>query len=152
MFQSGSEGRAAQQCAVLTRLLTPPTQLAIRSRFALRVGVGAASGRAGWAVTDRDGVADGDLVGPDKDILDKEPQDSLALGDRRGSGLVTEAGKEVFEVVGELEVDLSVGELGVEGVDLQAQSGLAGAQLGHSGPEVIERDQLLLEGADEPFD
>src|SRR5215208_2064958 len=94
---------------------TPPTQLAIRSRFALRVGVGAASGRAGWAVTDRDGVADGDLVGPDKDILDKEPQDSLALGDRRGSGLVTEAGKEVFEVVGELEVDLSVGELGVEG-------------------------------------
>src|SRR5215208_4646782 len=133
-------------------ILTPPTQLAIRSRFALRVGVGAASGRAGWAVTDRDGVADGDLVGPDKDILDKEPQDSLALGDRRGSGLVTEAGKEVFEVVGELEVDLSVGELGVEGVDLQTQSGLAGAQLGHSGPEVIERDQLLLVGADEPFD
>ena len=83
-------------------------------------------------------MADGDLVGSDEDILDEEPQDSLALGDRRGSGLVTEAGEEVFEVVGEGEVDVSVGELGVEGVDLVAQSGLAGAQLGHSGPEVVE--------------
>ena len=65
-------------------------------------------------VTDWDGVADDDLVGADEDVLDEQPQDSLALGDGRGGGLVTQSGEEVLEVVGELEVDLSVGELGVQ--------------------------------------
>ena len=50
------------------------------------------------------------------------------------------------------EIDVSVGELGVEGVDLLAQAGLAGAQLGHPGPEFVEGDQLFLVGADEPCD
>ena len=50
------------------------------------------------------------------------------------------------------EVDLAVGELGVECVDLVAQAGLAGAQLGHAGPQLVEGDQLFLVGADEPGD
>ena len=133
-------------------ILTPPAQLAIRPSFTLRVGVGAALGCVAWVMAGRDGVADDDLVRADKDVLDEESQDALAFGDGRGSGLVLQAGEEVFEVVGELEIDSSVGELGVEGVGLSAQAGLAGAQLGHPGPEFVEGDHLLLVGADEPCD
>ena len=113
-------------------ILTPPTQLAIRSRFALRVGVGAVSGRAGWAVTDRDGVADGDLVGSDEDILDEEPQDSLAFGDRRGSGLVTEAGEEVLEVVGDQRLEERPAV--VRGVDMSSSDPTRSPSPLHPGP------------------
>ena len=75
----------------------------------------------------RDGVADDDLVGGDEDVFDEESQDALAFGDGRGSGLAAQAGEEVLEVVGELEIDSSVRELRVEGIDLSAQAGLAGA-------------------------
>src|SRR5258708_32119807 len=44
--------------------LTPPTQLAIRPYFALRVGFGAV-GPAAHVVPQRDGVADGDPFGAD---------------------------------------------------------------------------------------
>ncbi len=132
--------------------MTPPTQLAIRLCFALRVGFGAVVGPAARVVSHRDGMADGDLSGADEHVLDEQAQDPLALGDGRGGGLAAQPGEEVFEVVGELEVDLPVGELAVEGVDLVVQAGLAGAQLGHPGPEFVEGDQLLLVGADEPGD
>ena len=132
--------------------MTPPTQLAIRPYFALRVGFGAVVGPAAHVVPHRDGVADGDLVGADENVFDEQAQDALAFGDGRCGGLAAQPGEEVFEVVGELEVDLSVGELAVERVDLVAQAGLAGAQLGHAGPELVEGDQLLLVGADEPGD
>ena len=92
------------------------------------------------------------LSGPTRTSFDEEPQDALAFGDGRGTGLATQAGEEVLEVVGEREIDSSFGELGVEGVGLLAQAGLAGAQLGHPGPEFVEGDQLLLVGADEPGD
>ena len=131
---------------------TPPTQLAIRPYFALRVGFGAVVGPAAHVVPHRDGVADGDLVGADENVFDEQAQDALAFGDGRCGGLAAQPGEEVFEVVGELEVDLPVGELAVERVDLVVQAGLAGAQLGHAGPELVEGDQLLLVGADEPGD
>src|SRR6478672_2826100 len=133
-------------------LMTPPTQLAIRRYFALRVGFGAVVGPAAGVVPYRDGVADGDLVGADEHVFDEQAQDALALGDGRCGGLAAQPGEEVFEVVGELEVDLPVGELAVEGVDLVVQAALAGAQLGHAGAELVEGDQLLLVGADEPGD
>ena len=132
--------------------MTPPTQLAIRPYFALRVGFGAVVAPAAHVVAHRDGVADGDLVGADEHVLDEQAQDPLALGDGRGGGLAAQPGEEVFEVVGELQVDLSVGELAFKGIDLVAQAALAGAQLGHAGPELVEGDQLLLVGADEPTD
>src|SRR6478672_64039 len=131
---------------------TPPTQLAIRRYFALRVGFGAVVGLAAYVVPHRDGVADGDLVGADEHVFDEQAQDALAFGDGRCGGLAAQPGEEVFEVVGELEVDLPVGELAVEGVDLVVQAALAGAQLGHAGAELVEGDQLLLVGADEPGD
>ena len=76
-------------------------------------------------------MSDGDLVGADEDVFDEQAQDPLAFGDGRGSGFVVQAGEEVFEVVGEAEVDLAVGELAVEGVELVTQAGLAGTQVGH---------------------
>src|SRR4051794_12398105 len=102
---------------------TPPTQLAMSACSVLRVGVGA----AGRVVADRDAVPDGDLVGADEDVLDEQPQHALAFGNGRGGGLDAQAGEEVLEVVGEFEVDLAVGELGVQSLQLLAQAGLAGA-------------------------
>jgi hypothetical protein len=106
--------------------------------FALGVGFRLVVVATAGSVPNRDGVADGDLAGSDEDVLDEQAQDSLALGDGRGSGFVAEPGEEVFEVVGECEVDLSVGELTVERVELVTQAGLAGSQLGHAGPELVK--------------
>src|SRR5664279_3260692 len=133
-------------------LTTPPTQLAIGPCFALRVGFGAGVGAVGGVASDRDGVSDRDLVGADEDVFDEQAQDSLAFFDGRSAGLGAQSGEEAFEVVGEFEVDLPVGELAVEGVDLLAQAGLSGPQLRHPGTEFVEGDQLFLEGADESGD
>src|SRR5664280_409304 len=133
-------------------ILTPPTQLAIGPCFALRVGFGAGVGAVGGVASDRDGVSDRDLVGADEDVFDEQAQDSLAFFDGRSAGLGAQSGEEAFEVVGEFEVDLPVGELAVEGVDLLAQAGLSGPQLRHPGTEFVEGDQLFLEGADESGD
>jgi len=60
-------------------VMTPPTQLAIRRYFALRVGLGAVVGPAARVVSHRDGVADGDLVGADEHVFDEQAQDALAF-------------------------------------------------------------------------
>src|SRR5665811_2212876 len=133
-------------------VVTPPTQLAIRVYFALRVVLRVFLGPVAGVAADGDGVANGDLVGADEDVFDEQPQDPLALGHASGGSLVAQPGQEVLEVVGELEVDLTVGELGVQGVELVAQAGLAGPQLGHAGAQLVQGDQLLLVGADEPLD
>src|SRR5664279_4615121 len=131
---------------------TPPTQWAIRPCFALRVGFGSVVGAAGGGVADWDGVSDSDLVGADEDVFDEQSQDALAFGDGGGAGLGAQSGEEAFDVVGEFEVDLPVGELAFEGVDLVAQAGLAGPQLGHPGAQFLEGDQFFLERADESAD
>src|SRR5664279_2434246 len=132
--------------------MTPPTQLAISACFALRVGVGAVLGAVVGVAAGGDGVPDGDLVGADEDVFDEQAQDALALGDGGGGGLVAQSGEEVFEVVGEFEVDLAVGQLLVEGLDLVVQAGFAGAQFGHALTQFVETDQLFLVGGDEPLD
>ena len=73
---------------------TPPTQLAIRRHFALRVGFGCVAGPVAGVAADGDGVSDGDLVRADEYVFDEQPQDSLAFGDGRGSGFVVQAGEE----------------------------------------------------------
>jgi len=133
-------------------VVTPPTQLAITSCFTLRVGFGAVFGPAVGVAADRNGVSDGDLVGSDEDVFDEQPQDPLAFADGCGGGLVAQPGEEVFEVVCELEVDLAVGELRVEGVELVTQASFAATPLGHPVAEFVETDQLLLVAADEPLD
>src|SRR5664279_6406441 len=95
---------------------TPPTQLAIWLCFALRVAVGAVSGVVVGVGAGGDGVSDGDFLWADEDVFDEQAQDALALWDGGGGGLVAQPGEEVFEVVGEFEVDLAVGQLLVEGL------------------------------------
>ena len=63
-----------------------------------------------------------------------------------------ELGEEAFQVGGEGEVGLAVGELGVEGVDLVAQVGFSGAQVGHPGAQFVDGDQLLAERLDHAGD
>jgi hypothetical protein len=103
-------------------------------------------------VADGDGVPDGDLVGADEDVFDEQSQDPLTFGDVGCGGLVFQSGKEVLNVVGEGQIDLPVGELGVEGLDLLAQAGFAVSEFGHPGSKFIEGDQLFLVGADQSFD
>ena len=97
------------------------------------VSVGRAAGRRWLRSPDGDAVPDGDLLGADEDVLDEQPQHALAVVDGGGGGVAAQLGEEAFQVVGELEVGVAVGGLGVEGVDLAAQAGLAGAQVRASG-------------------
>jgi hypothetical protein len=97
-------------------------------------------------------MADGDLLGTDQDVFDEQPQYALALFGGGGAGVAAQLGEEAFQVVGELEVALAVGGLGVQGADLGAQACFAGAQAGHAGAEFVDGDQLLLERLDHDGD
>src|SRR6266700_2890520 len=131
--------------------VTPPTQWATRLMVTLRVGAGGFL-IAGGAFPDGDAVPDGDLLGSDEDVLDEQPQHALAFGDARVLGVAAELGEEAFQVVGELEVGVAVGELGVDGAGLAAQARFAGPQGGHPGAQLVDGDQLFLECLDHPGD
>jgi retron-type reverse transcriptase len=133
-------------------VLTPPTQVRTWGRLRVVVTVRADGGGCGRVASGRDGVTDHDLAWADQDFLYEQAQDALAVFDGCGGRRFAEGGQEVFEVAGELEVDLAVGELGVEGLGLVAQAGLAGAQVGHPGTEFVEGDEVFLVGADQPGD
>ena len=126
--------------------VTPPTQWITPAMVTLRIGFGGALAAAGL-VAGRDAVPDGDLLGADEDVLDQQPQHPLAFFDGGGGGAAAQLGEEAFEVVGELEVGVAVGGLGVEGVELAAQVRLAGAQVRHPGAQLVDGDQLLGEAS-----
>jgi hypothetical protein len=107
---------------------------------------------AGGCSPYRYAVPDGDLFGADEDVLDEEAQDALAYGHVGGGGCVAELVEEAFEVVGEGEVGVAVGELGLQSVELAVQGVLAGPQVGHAGAELVDGDELFLEGFDHPGD
>src|SRR5229473_3076073 len=88
-------------------ILTPPTQWITRAMVTLRIGLwGLSAGRG--PLSDGDAMADGDLLGADQDVFDEQPQHALALFDAGGAGLAAQLGEEAFQVVGELEVALTV--------------------------------------------
>jgi len=100
----------------------------------LRVGFSGfvAGGRAACGCGNA--VSDGDLLGPDEDVFNQQPQHSLAVFDSRGSGAGAQPGEEAFVVVGEFEVGVpGVDGLGAEGVELAAQLRVAGAQVSACG-------------------
>ena len=88
-------------------------------------------------------MPDGDLLRSDKDVFDEEPQDALAFWDAGAAGAGPQLGEESFEVIGEFEVGLLIGELVVQGIELTAQVSLAGTQVRHPGPQLIDGDQLF---------
>jgi hypothetical protein len=104
------------------------------------------------ALPDGDAVPDSDLAWADEDILDQQAQDTLALGHVSVVGVAAELGEEAFQIVGEFEVGVAVGELGVQRVELATQIALAGAQVGHPAPELVDGEQLFLEGFDHAGD
>src|SRR6266498_4088637 len=116
---------------------TPPTQQITRGR------VGAC---------DRDAVADDHTVGTNQHLLDQQAQHPLPLGDRGGIRLVAQPRQEAVEGLGELEVGRLVDQLGVEGVKLGAHGLLLGAQGGHAASQLLQRQQLLLVGLQQPAD
>ena len=72
-------------------------------------------------------MTDHDLAGANQDFLHEQAQDALAVLDGCGDRGFAEGGQEALEVVGEFEVDLAVGELGVNCIELVTHAGLAGA-------------------------
>src|SRR5271165_5634464 len=129
-------------------VITPPTQWITLVHVTLRVGCVVVAAAAGGPFPDRDAVADGDLLRSDEDVLDQQPQYPLPLADAGGGGAAAQLGEEAVQVVGELEVGVLVGGLGVERLDLAAQAGLAGPQVRHPGAQLVDGDQLLGVGLD----
>jgi hypothetical protein len=117
----------------------------------LCVGAVVLFGGGGW-FSEGDAVSDGDLFGSDEDVFDEQSQHPLAVFDGGVVGLVPELGEEVFQVGGEFEVDLLVGELAVESVELSAQVCFPGAQVGHAGAQLVDGDQLFSERFDHAGD
>jgi hypothetical protein len=117
--------------------MTPPTQQITR---------------CGFGACDRDAVADHHALGTDEDLPDEQAQHPLPLGDRGGVGAVAQPCQEALQGLGELQVGLLVDELGVEGVELGAEGLLLGPQGGHAGAELVQAEQLLLVGLDQPGD
>ena len=104
------------------------------------------------ALAEWDAVPNGDLLGSDEDVVDKQPQDLLTFLNGGDLDLGVQLAEEVFEIGGEVEVGLTVGELGVEGLDLVAQVGFPDAQVGHAGVQqcgdVAPDDGVEVVGAD----
>jgi CRISPR-associated protein Cas1 len=72
---------------------TPPTQLRTFAHVTLRVGCDVvAAAVPGRVLADGDSVADGELVGPDEDVLDEGAQDSLPVFGGGGGGVLPEPG------------------------------------------------------------
>ena len=94
-------------------------------------------------------MTDSDVVVAEQDLAHDESDDLLALLNRESRGVVGEAGAEPVERLGQLEISLSVVQLGVERVELGAECRLTPTQLGHAGAELLERDQLLLVPVDQ---
>lgn len=85
-------------------------------------------------------MPDNDAFGSNEDLLDEQSEHPLTLLDGGGVGLVAQPGEEALDVLGELEVGCAVHQLRREGVQLGAQAGLAGSQLGHPGARSSSRE------------
>ena len=97
-------------------------------------------------------MPDDDGVGPYLDFLHHEPEHALTIGDLEGLGGIMELGEKTFKALGERHVRLGVEEFRLQGGELGLGRRLAVAQGRHARAELIERDQLLLIGFDQPGD
>lgn len=63
----------------------------------------------------RDGVAYDDPVGADQDFFHEKANDALAFGNRAGLRTARKPAQEVLEVLGQVEIRLTVELLGIQG-------------------------------------
>src|SRR5262245_11038950 len=97
-----------------------------------------------------DGVANEDGVWADDDFLHKEAHDSLAIGERRRADGVPELREEGLKRLGELQVPLLVERRRREGLELPAELAVLCAECRRTGPQLVERQQLVLIGVHQP--
>src|SRR6188472_616728 len=152
VFEEGKGFAPTEEGTPQGGVFTLPTQWGTCRIVTLRVGGCGVVSVAGGVLANRDAVPDGDLFWADEDVLDEYPHDALAFVDVAGGGRAAQAGQEGVQVVGELEVGLLIGGLGVQGFQLAAQAGLTGAQVRQAGAQLVDRDQFLLVGGDHPID
>ena len=93
-------------------------------------------------------MADDDFLLADQHLLDEEPDDALALRNVQGFGRRAQARQEAVQGLRDPEIGLPVLGLIDNGLQFAMQSLLLTAQLGHSGAELVDCDQLLLIGVD----
>jgi len=96
-------------------------------------------------------VTNGDVVAPDDDFLDDQPDDALALKHIQILHLGTQAPEEVAQRMCEPQVCCLVAELIIKRCKFCLQSQLALSQLGHASAQFIQAEQFLLVGRQQSF-
>jgi len=117
-------------------LTSPHTQTILWVAFPLRRG---------------DGVANEDGVWADDDFLHEQAHDALAIGERRRADGVPELREEGLKRLGELQVPLLVERLRRESLALPAEFAVLCAECRRTGPQLVERQQLVLIGVHQPM-
>ena len=107
-----------------------------------------AAGRA----RDRDGMADGDFVLGDQNLLHEEPDDTLPLGDVQGLGGRAQPRQKAGQGLGEPQIGLPILGAIDGGFQLAVQRLFLTAELGRSVAQLVDGDQLFLIGRDQAVD
>jgi len=101
-------------------IVTPPTHLATGLLVALRVSAGGRGVVGRCSLAKWDPMADCDLLGAAEDVFDEQSQDPLAVGDLGAFRVLAQLRQKSLEVGCEGEVEIAVGDLAVECVELAA--------------------------------
>lgn len=99
----------------------------------------------------RYGVPDGDAVIVDDDLLDDQPDDALASQDIQVLGLSSQPLEEFVQRMSEPQAGALIGQLVVQRFRFRLQTGLALAQRGHTPAQLVEIEQFLLIGRQQPL-
>src|SRR5258708_21936410 len=88
IFEAGKRFAPTEEGTPQGGVITPPTQWITRRMVTLRIGLLERLSAGGGLVPDGDAVPDGDLLVADQDVLDEQPEHSLAFfdGGRGGPG------------------------------------------------------------------
>jgi hypothetical protein len=89
-------------------------------------------------------------VGPHLHLLEKEPDDALAIGQREGLGCLVQLGEEAFKALGQRHVGLGVRQLSLKGGQLSFGGGFLLAQRRHPPAQFFQGEEFLLIRLDEP--
>jgi hypothetical protein len=112
---------------------------------------GIVSRGTGIAKRIRYGVPDGDAIIVDDDVLDDQPDDALVSQDVQVLGLSSQPLEGFVQRMGELQAGALIGQLVAQGLQFRLQPRLAPAQRGHAPAQLIQIEQFLLVGCQQPL-
>ena len=101
---------------------------------------------------DRDGMADGDLVFGDQNLLHEEADDTLAFREVQGFGGRAQPRQKAGQGLGEAEIGLPILDTIDGRLQFAVQRLFLPAELGRSVAQFVDGDQLFLIGRDQPVD